>query len=696
MSTNNWLLNDKKKSFENVNCHSADNRHSNLNLNQSCKSLVLIPVQSFSKSYNDKYCVPDSTVSDKYDGKGKSDLLNKFSKISNFTCVNGEVEEAQEQLKKTSNSTTNNSTLSLHIAAYENSIENTSVAVRVCKRKSSNKSWLNVKRIVKSSPFEIPRQQHSSTVPEVMQFKASQRLLDPNKDTDASYPRLGHPIGSRCSATCRSVSKILSILSSKYPSHGGDITSETDRMAAMCIENNILDIVRTGKIPQSYYDLELKGSDFIDDSSDSESDPEQDAFDEDYVPEKKRCSLLPYSLNKLKAILDLYDDSRFSGNRLKRVNKRFRFIKNAKQISRIREQVRHCGSRNYKAKELREQLFQEFLRWKKEKQIVRDRFLVDAALEIADKLKFNTFTGSASWLLAFKRYYGIVGRKITQIVSVKNPHEEADIEKSAKEFVERVRITLDSERVPVSKIFNSDQIGFQLEMTSGRTLAFKGEKQVQAAVQSKNATSHSLSVQPTISADGKFILPALVCFYEPSGAPKCFKRDLEEFKNLHCVSTKSGKMTSELMKTWMKEIFLPAVPIKSILLLDSWSGFNQAKEIAEVKEKKLNVITIPKKTTGKVQPLDVGHNRYTKAFYRTMTDKLRRIRPNFILSQRKNIGRLLNQTMEQMAAPRFKSLIQHSFIKSGYFNHEYEEYKTPDDYCFNFSKMCLVRKAFMC
>jgi hypothetical protein len=70
-----------------------------------------------------------------------------------------------------------------------------------------------------------------------------------------------------------------------------------------------------------------------------------------------------------------------------------------------------------------------------------------------------------------------------------------------------------------------------------------------------------------------------------------------------------------------------------------------------------------------------------------MTDKLRRIRPNFILSQRKNIGRLLNQTMEQMAAPRFKSLIQHSFIKSGYFNHKYEEYKTPDDYCFNFSKV---------
>uniref|UniRef100_A0AC34GLV6 DDE-1 domain-containing protein n=1 Tax=Panagrolaimus sp. ES5 TaxID=591445 RepID=A0AC34GLV6_9BILA len=119
------------------------------------------------------------------------------------------------------------------------------------------------------------------------------------------------------------------------------------------------------------------------------------------------------------------------------------------------------------------------------------------------------------------------------------------------------------------------------------------------------------------------------------------------------------------MKTWMKDSFLPAVPQRSILLLDSWSGFNQAKEIPEVKQKKVNIITIPKKTTGKIQPLDVGHNRYTKALYRTMSDKLRRIRPDFILSKRKNIGRLLNQTFEQLAAPRFESLIKHAFIKAG-------------------------------
>lgn len=230
-------------------------------------------------------------------------------------------------------------------------------------------------------------------------------------------------------------------------------------------------------------------------------------------------------------------------------------------------------------------------------------------------------------------------------------------------------------------------MGIQLEMTSGRTLAFQGEKKVTAIVQSKNATTHSLTLQPLIAANGKLCLPILTIFYEPSGPPQCFEDDLRRYKNLRCFSTKSGKATTELMKIWMKEIFLPIAESNSVLLVDSWSGFNESKKLPEVKSKHISILTIPPKTTSVIQPCDVGFNRYFKSLHRTMEDKIRRMHPDFVVSKRTNIGRLLNQVVEQISAPRFSSLIQHSFIKPGYFCNRYEEYQTPDKYCFDFKKL---------
>jgi hypothetical protein len=229
-------------------------------------------------------------------------------------------------------------------------------------------------------------------------------------------------------------------------------------------------------------------------------------------------------------------------------------------------------------------------------------------------------------------------------------------------------------------------MGIQLEMTYGRTLAFKGDKKVEAAVQSKNATTYSVTLQPLINASGKLITPVLVCFYERN-EPEHFERDLSPFENLKCYSSKSGKVSKEMMKKWMIQQFLPAAEKNSVLLLDSWSGFNEAKLLPEVKSKHIDVLTIPPKTTGMIQPCDVGFNRYFKGIYRSMEDKIRRFHPDFGLSKRANIGLLLNQTIEQFRAPRYSSLIAHAFIKSGYFSHEYDEFETPDSYCFNFKKL---------
>uniref|UniRef100_A0AC34F0L7 Uncharacterized protein n=1 Tax=Panagrolaimus sp. ES5 TaxID=591445 RepID=A0AC34F0L7_9BILA len=86
----------------------------------------------------------------------------------------------------------NNSTLSLHIAAYEDSTkadsEGSENADLNKKKQSLNKKWEIVKLFFLDSPsiiqnsFEFPRQQENEEVkiPEVSQFKASQTLLTPN------------------------------------------------------------------------------------------------------------------------------------------------------------------------------------------------------------------------------------------------------------------------------------------------------------------------------------------------------------------------------------------------------------------------------------------------------------------------------------------------------------------------------------
>uniref|UniRef100_A0AC34GSK7 K Homology domain-containing protein n=1 Tax=Panagrolaimus sp. ES5 TaxID=591445 RepID=A0AC34GSK7_9BILA len=89
----------------------------------------------------------------------------------------------------------NNSTLSLHIAAYENSMEDSTESgeeegIKKQVDKSMIKKWKSGKNFFTGSvniiqnPFELPRQQESiKKEPEIMQFKASQKLLNPNDST---------------------------------------------------------------------------------------------------------------------------------------------------------------------------------------------------------------------------------------------------------------------------------------------------------------------------------------------------------------------------------------------------------------------------------------------------------------------------------------------------------------------------------
>uniref|UniRef100_A0A914Q6J1 Inositol polyphosphate-related phosphatase domain-containing protein n=1 Tax=Panagrolaimus davidi TaxID=227884 RepID=A0A914Q6J1_9BILA len=142
----------------------------------------------------------DSTLSDNCKVKKGSQLWNN----SAFAIFNDEAgEEAEKCWKNDDYSNTNNSTLSLHITAYENSVEALSdqncgdvglkkKESRSIKSQEKPKQIFTVSTFVIQNPFEFSRQQNDKVKePEVSQFKASQKLVSPNKTTNNNRRDMG-------------------------------------------------------------------------------------------------------------------------------------------------------------------------------------------------------------------------------------------------------------------------------------------------------------------------------------------------------------------------------------------------------------------------------------------------------------------------------------------------------------------------
>lgn len=332
---------------------------------------------------------------------------------------------------------------------------------------------------------------------------------------------------------------------------------------------------------------------------------------------------------------------------------------------------------------------------------VNDLLLRKWAYKIKNDLNpLFEFDASVSWCLKFKRSNNIVSRAITHKVSKDFNRKEEVLAAAAKEHVLKVKNLIEKEGFLPNEVINCDQSGFRREVSSFRTLNVKGDKRVYVSVGSKNATTHSVTVMPYIDASGGLCPSLYFLSQEKNGTfPKV--RPPKFPANIRAFASRTSIMNTDNMITFLDlmivDLIHKGLP-KALLILDSWPVNKNNELWSSIVEKysssiKLFKIVIPAGCTGLVQPLDVYYFRPYKNLVKSIVSSLSIKSKVF---QRNNMFGLHSFVHWQFCSPRFRTMIQYSFFKSGYYSERPVFDKTPTEYCFEVNRLtnCLVCEEF--
>jgi hypothetical protein len=347
------------------------------------------------------------------------------------------------------------------------------------------------------------------------------------------------------------------------------------------------------------------------------------------------------------------------------------------------------GTRIDMLQNINHHVFSKFEDAVKRKQRIHDSTIKVWALQRASEIHFDEFLASSCWITQFKRDNNISARKITRLVTRADIEDAEAIKKSGEDFVKIVQ--QDIKEVGRANVLNTDQSGCQPEMHSTRTLTFRGTKVVEALCQSLHASTHSYTVQPTITADGKKIQKTLLVLQEPSGSfgPRVSKT-LFKAVNLVVTCSKSGKCTKEHVQLYHSLVLGPELTknTKYVLVQDSWGGQRNEEIIhhALPPDTDLTVRTLPPKTTSLYQPLDVFFFQQMKALMKMIQDAILLQDSKIVLQQRNNIIKFQSLVQNQMESPRYVNMIKFAWYESTYITRHPPPFLTPRQFSSNLGK----------
>ncbi|EFO98005.1 hypothetical protein CRE_15748 [Caenorhabditis remanei] len=382
-------------------------------------------------------------------------------------------------------------------------------------------------------------------------------------------------------------------------------------------------------------------TEFEDDARDISWTPGDEVYDamkvyDDVIQEPGKPNMIQFSLGKFVELDKVEEAVKYYGSKkafnnngskarppLETMKKLFRFIKDTNLLKKLRNYEQIGSVKFARANNL--QFLSEELKKEVTKHLHNGKILHDATLrfliaEIRKKhnLEIQNFEASDTWIAKWKRGFGLSSRKITKFVARIRHKNKDQMEKDSKKFVRVANREMAS--YPLSNVFNADQSGFQLEMHTGRTLAFTGSKDVPCVVQNVSSTTHSYTVMPLIAADGTLHNKLFVTLKERNG--RWPKNGHWKADNLVVTCHTSHIMTKNLMRTFFeKVVFDSSMPDDILLCVDSWGSWKDGAAIDSVKppSHKLKIMIIPPGCTGSVQPCDVGIFGGIKKVVKTVT-----------------------------------------------------------------------------
>lgn len=484
----------------------------------------------------------------------------------------------------------------------------------------------------------------------------------------------------------------------------GEVEIEED----LCIENEppeltaeiINNIYESEPYQEDVYDAPpSKDSNLYEENLKGSQSTESQSSHEFYMPPspKRTREYVPFQYKK--DAVQYWRTGSKKGNLLKfsTVKTKYGKLKSLEMLKSWHKQVKASADRRDKLYDIYEHTYRVFCDAKEQKLIVHDINLRRWAITRAREINMNNFTASKWFLYKFKNIFNIVSRKITRFVNKATSSCQEEIRENGHKFVIEVREEMDT--IGKENTFNTDQFGMNLEIHSGRTLEEKGVKSVEALVQSVNATTHSYTLQATISAAGKVLPKMYMCLQTKDGTfgPIVTANLPKDTPNIVLKASTSGKLGKHLVREYYDEIYCPLVPGQSILLQDSWGGQTDRQLLYDVTRKYGNDVTLkilPKHTTGFAQPCDVNFHRQYKDFVRKFTEMAMLEGHEIVFHQRNNIIYLNSHAHTEFSCPRYQAMISYAWYAPGYIDEHPPDYDTPAQFCFKFNgEKCMIRRC---